>query len=385
MSKCIMRKLKNTFMHAGLAMFAMLIMLTMSGCGSNDGNTGGNAGNTGSSDGGKGSSGTPAKFFRYTKAGNPKDGEYIVIHGLNTKCDLQGNLEVNLDDIWNKFQGNIVIPDKIDSLTVKIVEFDHPKGQQLPGGIISLEGKIQDPDSLYLVDASRWMELITKLNIPDNVSQFSPRIRLSGLEELSMPSSCQLLKGNFKKLKKLDFREVNGKKSKYSYSGPLFEILCDDYNCSLQSITLPDSIKLINLAISKMKPSETGFLEINCASDAKFFFCTYDKGDFGCNYTAFSNIVSNDPVEILQSIQMTSAIRRDGRWDTNEEKKGYEKFLQTAIASRLKINGKEMPDVKSCMSIIHDKDCREFTQEASKFHESIGIKKDSFSYFLYGK
>ena len=186
-------------------------------------------------------------------------------------------------------------------------------------------------------------------------------------------------------MKKLDFREVNGKTSKYSYSGSLFEVLCDDYNCSLQSITLPDSIKLINLAITNMKPSETGFLELNCASDAKFFFCTYDVRFDGSRYAAFSNIVSNDPAEVLQSVKMTSAW-----YDQKDEQKGYEAFLKDEIASRLKINGKEMPDVKSCMSIIHDnkydkKTYYDFVNEATKFHESIGIKKGGMEKFLYGK
>lgn len=83
------------------------IAVTMAGCGDGD-----------SADGS-----TPAKYFRYEKKGNVKDGEYIVIRGLNTVSDEIGNPKVNLEDIWKKYKGKIVIPSRIEGMPVREIDW----------------------------------------------------------------------------------------------------------------------------------------------------------------------------------------------------------------------------------------------------------------------
>ena len=102
MSESLSWKVKINLRNLGVLLCTIVaVAITMTGCG--------------------GDGATPAKYFRYEVEGNAKDGKNIVIKGLNTISDEKGNLKVNLENIWKKYQGKIVIPSKIDGLPVRKV------------------------------------------------------------------------------------------------------------------------------------------------------------------------------------------------------------------------------------------------------------------------
>ncbi len=194
MSESIRQKVRKQIMHFGLAFCtAVAVVFAMTGCSDSGSSEGAASAPSGKSKEASDNS-TPAKYFRYTKEGNVMDGEYIVIRGLNTKCDLNGQLEVNLDEIWTKYQGKLIIPSAINGVPVKAVDINNPGGQQLPGGIVSLDGKIQDPDSLYLGNSSKWDGMITEVIVPDNVTSFKAAIKLPKLTQLTVNTEIKGIK-----------------------------------------------------------------------------------------------------------------------------------------------------------------------------------------------
>lgn len=292
MSESIRQKVRKQIMHFGLAFCtAIAVVFAMTGCSESGSSEG--AAPSGKAKGASDNS-TPAKYFRYTKEGNVMDGEYIVIRGLNTKCDINGQLEVNLDEIWTKYQGKIIIPSTINGVPVKAVDMNVPRGQQLPGGIVSLDGKIQDPDSLYLGNSSKWDGMITEVIVPDNVTSFGTDVELPKLTQITVSTTIQSLspkcgnkqpvrvcftgtstaKPNFKKYK-FDYRWRNNVTFVFPETIKEIDISSIEYHefchdSKGYSPSLICHVKDYEVNVNKVH------FDIECAQDAEF---TWGNGD----------------------------------------------------------------------------------------------------------
>ena len=299
MSKLICRITQKKFVWLWLALSAMFtITIIMTGCGKSDG--------TDDADGS-----TPAKYFRYTKEGNVKDGEYIVIRGLNTKCDMKGNLKINLDDIWTKYQGKIVVPEQINGILVKELDFLSPvRGETLPGGIFSLDGKIEDPDSYCLQDSSKWREMVTELVLPKSIQ--TCKTILPNLNKVTVFSTIEDFSNKGKQILTICYSEASSPK-------PSFSAFLKPYDYLLErkyTFVFPETVKEIDLSslpyqgFFHHRPNDGGYtrgyedhcfwsllannfkeghinynlyIEVNCAQDAMFSWdkeeVTPDVGD----------------------------------------------------------------------------------------------------------
>ena len=291
MSESIRQKVRKQIMHFGLAFCtAVAVVFAMTGCSDSGSSEGAASAPSGKSKEASDNS-TPAKYFRYTKEGNVMDGEYIVIRGLNTKCDLNGQLEVNLDEIWTKYQGKLIIPSAINGVPVKAVDINNPGGQQLPGGIVSLDGKIQDPDSLYLGNSSKWDGMITEVIVPDNVTSFKAAIKLPKLTQLTVNTEIKGIK-LFGSLFGPSEQNIRVCFTGTSPAKPNFQDF--SLGSAKQTFVFPETIKEIDISSMKsmlfsfeiehlggwndfghfihidLKQSKRERIEIECAQDAVF-------------------------------------------------------------------------------------------------------------------
>lgn len=116
-------------------------------------------GSDGGSDGGSDSGDDITQYLMYRKAGNVRDGYYIEVVGLNVECDETGALKVDLNEIWTKYQGKLVIPSEIEGLPVKKVKFNIDDQKLVIGGTVDTLNQVpvrfvtNGDDFVYYLDS----------------------------------------------------------------------------------------------------------------------------------------------------------------------------------------------------------------------------------------
>lgn len=279
MLETILLKIKKSFFRQTMVLCAIFTLVgVMTGCGS-DGSTSDDSTSDGS---------TPAKYFRYVKKGNVKDGEYIVIKGLNTACDENGKLKVNLNDIWEKYNGRIVIPSKIEGLpvrSVKITELGGPlgDGDKLPNGLYLLD--LLDAEKMLYASDEKYNELITEVVIPEVDTLKKVDIFEWGEIKLTMPLSLFTSDKFSFNTRSRDVVIVQG-------NSTASEFINDDcIRAALEGkLTLPECVTKINIG------NGIRFLdELNCSPNAVFAF----RGE----------VYTNNVKDLMRKINRETGIR----------------------------------------------------------------------------
>lgn len=287
MSESLSRKIKKSFVRTSLALCTLFaIAVTMAGCGDGD-----------SADGS-----TPAKYFRYEKKGNVKDGEYIVIRGLNTVSDEIGNPKVNLEDIWKKYKGKIVIPSRIEGMPVREIDWNliwNQGGVKAPNTSVYIMNALDAEKAFYSDKEKEYNKLVTEVVFPEGLHKIlitSLRDVMTYTIPLSVVNGAQTLDfGN-----SVDKVVIQGSSKddsimfKKSLSSSLFIF---GYGTS-GNITFPECVKKVNLALF------WGETNLTCSADAEFYY-DGDRASSG-------GFKSKNPTEVIKKmIDKDSRIKGD--------------------------------------------------------------------------
>ncbi len=287
MSESLSLKIKKSFVRTSLALCTLFaIAVTMAGCGDGD-----------SADGS-----TPAKYFRYEKKGNVKDGEYIVIRGLNTVSDEKGNPKVNLEDIWKKYQGKIVIPSRIEGMPVREIDWDliwDQGGVKAPNTSVYIMNALDAEKAFYSDKEKEYNKLVTEVVFPEGLHKISIT-SLRDVMTYTIPLS--VVNG----AERLNFGSTRGDKVVIQGSSKDDSIMLKDAISSLfifgygtsGNITFPECVKKVNLAIF------WGETNLTCSADAEFYYDGRKASSGGFK--------SKNPTEVIKKmIDKNSTIKGD--------------------------------------------------------------------------
>lgn len=268
------------------ALYALFIVaITLMGC-SNDGST-------------------PAKYFTYMKIGDAKSGYSIVVLGLNSAA--------NLDDLWTKYNGKIVIPSKIGELPVIAVNFTYSiKDADLPNVVGTRKGtkekldyiiELTFPDNLKSV---KWGDM-GKIEVLHNLP---PKFEFKNEEYYNYYNHTKLLR------EVTFFDDGTAPSVKWNKN---FQVLLENCGDKMTSLKFPSYLKSFNIAEF---PHTLKNLE--CAEDVNFYFVVRiyqfpdklidpnDSYNDKHDYYLLSEEPNKDPIKVLSTVKMTNDTKKTG-------------------------------------------------------------------------
>ena len=257
---------------------ALFICVGLSGCGDDGGDGGGDG---------------IVQYLMYQKKGNVRDGYYIEIIGLNIQCDDTGTLNVDLNELWTKYQGKVVIPSEIEGLPVKKVSFDQFEQKRIIGGQVDTLNKVSvrfvtngDEFLYYLNKFGDYLENIKELTIPAGVEKYEGGLNL---QKLTIPLETK--------------KYGNAEENIYTTvdeTKVINEIV--EISRFSKSTVFPNNVKKIDLGQIFNTTEDNGGVRddnkgyrITCSPDAEFFISRYrgcDKVSLGI--IAMRNIQPGD-------------------------------------------------------------------------------------------
>lgn len=269
MSESLSRKIKKSFVRTSLALCTLFaIAVTMAGCGDGD-----------SADGS-----TPAKYFRYEKKGNVKDGEYIVIRGLNTVSDEIGNPKVNLEDIWKKYKGKIVIPSRIEGMPVREFNWNYISNQggvKAPNTSVFIMNALDAEKAFYSAKEEEYNKLVTEIVFPEGIQEIYAK-GLRDVMKVTIPLSVINNGVSVGSFYDEEIVVIQGNSEDDSLKG---KGIFDDYH----NVTLPECVKKVDLAQFRRAK------KLTCSADAEFYYKNTDS-----SMKSIDGFKSKNPTEVIK-------------------------------------------------------------------------------------